>query len=496
MRKFRNRSQIFVIIPFLFSLGITLISAKNQDLTIKDKKYSCGAMCFFEICKKLGVEITMDKVEKLLPYNEKGTSLLEISKAAKKIGLNTKGLRIDYDRLMDIESPVIAFINNNHFVVVNRAIEDKVFLENPPINDTIEIDRDNFENIWKGEILLISKGEGAEEKNKDEITPDKSENLASGPKIYVDELYYDFGRQSCFGELKHIFKVSNIGNEDLKFYELRRSDCDVMIKSDKWFLKAGDSTELEVIYYPNGFTGFQDVGISLLTNDKECPTFGIHCYADLYVDLIVSPLNVDFGNVVTGSEYVKEINITVPEIKDFIIEKIDVTSNSIKTNIEQEKCECESGSKYKLFVKLNAKDKLGHFKEWFTLHTNHPRKKEIKIYVYGDVKNRITVYPDKLSFGLIKKSDENVSRVVQIYSDDEFNIKEVKIPNNLLSYSISAVVGDAYMRPLHFPPKHYEVTFVRDKELKLGKYNDKIEIFTDNPLQPTIEIPFFLIACE
>ena len=224
MHEFRNRSQIFVIILFLFSLGITLISAKNQDLNTKDKKYSCGAMCFFEVCKKLGVEITMDEVEKLLPYNEKGTSMLELSKAAKKIGLNAKGLKIDYERLMDIETPVIAFISNNHFIVVNRAIEDRIFLENPPVKDTIEVDRDNFENIWKGEILLISKNEGAEEKNKDEINPDNRGNLASGPKIYVDELYYDFGKQSCFGELKHIFKVCNIGNEDLKFNELRRSD--------------------------------------------------------------------------------------------------------------------------------------------------------------------------------------------------------------------------------------------------------------------------------
>ena len=85
---------------------------------------------------------------------------------------------------------------------------------------------------------------------------------------------------------------------------------------------------------------------------------------------------------------------------------------------------------------------------------------------------------------------------MQIYSDDEFNIKEVKIPNNVLSYSISEDVGNGRDRSLPFPAKHYEVTFVCDKELKLGKYNDKIEIFTDNPLQPTIEIPFFLIACE
>jgi len=501
MFKYKNyffiSGVILSLILILYAFFLNNKKDNNKDLSLQavsreNKKWNCGALCFFEICKKLDVSITLDEVEKLLPYKEKGTSMLEVLRAAKEIGLNAKGLNIDYEKLMDTEGPVIAFVSNNHFTIVNRAVEDRVFCEEPPVKDTVEIDRDAFENVWKGEILVITKGDSNKKEKEGNLMD--NENLVNGPKIYSDELYYDFGKRSCFEELKHTFKVRNIGNKMLKFYELRRSSCDAMMNLSKWILNPEESTDLEITFYPSGLMGFQDLAIGILTNDKECPTFILHCYADLFVDLIVSPIEANFGNVVSGKEYVKEIEITTPYIPDFKIEKIDNTSGLIQVNADPVKYEGKVGSKWKLFVKLNTKEKMGHFKEWFILQTNHPRKKEIKIYAYGDVRNRMSVYPDRLSFGLVKKTDKQVSRTIQIYSnEDEFTIKEVKIPNNLLSYSISEDVGKG-LKP--FPAKRYEVTFVCDKELRLGKYNDKIEILTDNNLQPTIEIPFLLIACE
>lgn len=73
------------------------------------------------------------------------------------------------------------------------------------------------------------------------------ENKAPGPKISVDTDKHDFGKVEEGVELKHVFKVSNIGSTVLQLWHVT-STCGCTIpKLNKQRLQPGESTELSVI---------------------------------------------------------------------------------------------------------------------------------------------------------------------------------------------------------------------------------------------------------
>ena len=157
IRRF-SLTLVGILMIILFGVVFSVNEEKEVDKESFDRS-NCGALCLYEICKKLDVKTSLEEIGALLPDKDEGVSMLEIYKAAEKIGLYPEGVRINYDDLMYIDKPVIAFVKESHFIVIDRTLDDKVYFEDPPLKDTLAMGRECFEGIWKGEVLLISKEE-------------------------------------------------------------------------------------------------------------------------------------------------------------------------------------------------------------------------------------------------------------------------------------------------------------------------------------------------
>ena len=132
------------------------IKIKQHDIT------DCGAACLASVAAHFGLRFPIAKIRQYAFTDKKGTNLLGLIQAGKKIGINCKGVKGDYDTLVKFSPfPVIAHIvvkeALNHFVVLYHATDKQVILMDPADGKIHKKTREEFEKEWTGILLLTEK---------------------------------------------------------------------------------------------------------------------------------------------------------------------------------------------------------------------------------------------------------------------------------------------------------------------------------------------------
>ena len=92
-------------------------------LTLQKGRSDCGPTCLKMIADYYGKDYTLDFLKKGFHVTKAGVSMLDISKVAETIGLESSGVKINIEQLQEIvqDIPVIFHYNENHFVVIYKA---------------------------------------------------------------------------------------------------------------------------------------------------------------------------------------------------------------------------------------------------------------------------------------------------------------------------------------------------------------------------------------
>jgi ATP-binding cassette subfamily B protein len=91
----------------------------------------CGATCLRMVIKYYGRHYNADTLRQKTGFRKEGVSMLGISDAAEKVGLRTRGVKINYSQLVEITLPCILHWQQNHFVVLIDASKNKVKIADP-----------------------------------------------------------------------------------------------------------------------------------------------------------------------------------------------------------------------------------------------------------------------------------------------------------------------------------------------------------------------------
>lgn len=120
----------------------------------------CGVACLYNIIKYYNGYINMSKLRKVIGTNENGTSVYNIVKAARNLGLKSEAYKCNIDNLLHIRLPVIAYIKiqnkYGHFVIVDKICNDKIIIYDPIRNKTTYHIYD-FKKEWTGVIITFDK---------------------------------------------------------------------------------------------------------------------------------------------------------------------------------------------------------------------------------------------------------------------------------------------------------------------------------------------------
>jgi predicted double-glycine peptidase len=132
----------------------TLQPDKVTQKFLQAKYNSCGPAVLAYIFSYFGKDTLEKELIRKMALTERGTSMLELKRVATENGFQAAGVKENYQALMAEPLPVIAYINDSHYVVVIKITPYHVSVFDPAIGH-VQISRSIFERAWNGYLLLI-----------------------------------------------------------------------------------------------------------------------------------------------------------------------------------------------------------------------------------------------------------------------------------------------------------------------------------------------------
>jgi len=117
----------------------------------------CGPTCLRMIAKYYGKSFDLLHMKNISRIKNEGSSLLDIVDTAKKMGIKSKGLKIDIDFIKWIDLPVILHWDCHHFVVLFKIRENTYFIADPAIG-ILKLNTSDFLSHWQNSESSDQKG--------------------------------------------------------------------------------------------------------------------------------------------------------------------------------------------------------------------------------------------------------------------------------------------------------------------------------------------------
>jgi ATP-binding cassette subfamily B protein len=115
----------------------------------------CGTTCLAIIFKYYGYYDIRGFLTEKAGVNREGIDLFTISELADSFGFDTDGYKLKYNQLPEIQFPCIIHYEGNHFVVVYKVNDKKVWISDPAVGK-YTLDRKTFEEKWNGVTLVLN----------------------------------------------------------------------------------------------------------------------------------------------------------------------------------------------------------------------------------------------------------------------------------------------------------------------------------------------------
>jgi len=133
-------------------------------LTLQDRISNCGPSCLKMITEYYSKSYDLDFLSAKCRVTKTGTSILRLSKVAKSIGFECRGVKMGIEQLKEIvqQIPVILYWSRNHFVIIYKAPKPSkqgFFYLADPAKGLIRLKEPQFARDWlakkNGCALLI-----------------------------------------------------------------------------------------------------------------------------------------------------------------------------------------------------------------------------------------------------------------------------------------------------------------------------------------------------
>ena len=130
-----------------------------EGVTMQDKSNTCGPAALKMILDVHGKNVPLCELEKGNKAPERGWSMQSLKDLAEQCGLRAEGWRLDPEALCKSRFPVILFVENRHFVVVDGVDTCGFFFVRDPAIGRMKIHRRALSRIWAGETLVFGENQ-------------------------------------------------------------------------------------------------------------------------------------------------------------------------------------------------------------------------------------------------------------------------------------------------------------------------------------------------
>jgi len=115
----------------------------------------CGAACLKMVLSAHGIKCSLPHLARQLETTPRGASMLSLRLVAIRLGLPARSWVISDADLGRAPLPMIAFIRQNHFVVIRRLVAPEVLEVDDPAVGRLQWPLHSFRRSWRGEALVF-----------------------------------------------------------------------------------------------------------------------------------------------------------------------------------------------------------------------------------------------------------------------------------------------------------------------------------------------------
>ena len=115
----------------------------------------CASSCIYNIIRYYKGNINYNNITKKLHITEKGSSIYNVVKTLRYYGIESDAYNCDYENLLNLNHPVIAYLKINnyyHYVVIKRIKKNKIYIFDP-IRGNIIYSKEEFLKEYMNVII-------------------------------------------------------------------------------------------------------------------------------------------------------------------------------------------------------------------------------------------------------------------------------------------------------------------------------------------------------
>lgn len=427
---------------------------------------TCGPNSLLRVCELLRVKAEFDELSQLSRFDPtQGTTLLGLRDAAKYKGLNPKGIKTNLRSLKKnkLPMPAIAYVKGNHFLVFEEVVSDGVRISDSANKYDHHLTFKELSEIWSGELLIFDY-------QPEQI---KQEPI---PLALVEAGFYDFGEALGGDEVRHTFKLKNIGQKPLKITKVDESCACTATLISKDEIPPGAFGIIEAVLKVPSENRQVEESINVYTNDPTQNRVTLIFKGTAYVPITTFPPRLLIGSVQSKTGVTK--SLTIHRKSNTQILGVRTDSSHLRTTIVSAKAD----PIMRIEVALLESAPVGQFVQNILVDYRYEGKKTThKVMIFGEILGAFAVSPNQFFFGLVKDK-QAVSKTVAISSVDKHSFKIVSVESNL-----------AYVTTKISPRSDgigFQLTATVQSEAPAGPLSSEILVKTDSTVQPMIQIPF------
>ncbi len=426
----------------------------------------CGPQTLQIVCELFGVKATVEELARLAGTDETGTTMGGLYEAAEKKGLAPLGKKFTIQRLEELKRPAIAFVRNNHFVVVESFIDGKLRILDPP-NLPYNLTPREFTDIWSGHALVFDLAR-------------KVVSSYSNPSIVFDSAYYHFGRVPQNQQISHSFAFRNSGVKPLDVsIESSSCQCAAVLMSER-LVSPGKSGKVGITYTPkksNSETRVKET-VTLRTNDPRRHLVTLTVTGETYPTVKVIPPVLNFRELTKGTAADRKLTVISPSAK---VLKVETNSPNIVGRV----IDRPNGKEIKTYISVSIKPSTQPSGDKLFIYTDDINSPKIEVPIVYEIAAPVVVAPKTVFFGVVNAAEDNVVNVniSKRNVSGELEIKHIERTSPFISFKLITAKTKS----------NYNLQISISSEAPAGALRDTVIVHTN---QTEIPIPVYAVVMK
>lgn len=305
------------------------------------------------------------------------------------------------------------------------------------------------------------------------------------PRAVAGETIKDVGRIDDFRDVDVTYTITNDGDSDLELVDVVAS-CGCTVADYDEVIAPGDTGEVVVTLKPQGYSGPLARSVRVYTNDAGNP------YIELVVKAIIAPsvyMTPGYARLVglVGEpvEPARQL-LWAPDVEDFQVTSATTSLPFVEVEARpataEEAAEEGSGKQWVIETRLGEDVPDGIFEDTIVIATNHPRRPQVDLPLFGQVHAPVRSVPASIELGSHPAGQEIEASVRLATLDEDL---EVEYGQAVLAADAPGSIETSY----EVENETTYLVIVFQDDWPAGPIDTEISVPTDHPEVPAITIP-------